>query len=157
MFAAWRVGGWLAWWAVLLSLWIVVDDSVAWDELAAGAGAAALGAVFAEAVTYQARTRIVVRRRWLLSALRLPADVIRDTWIVLRALVRTLITGQQPASDFREIPVRFGPVTPEGRSRRALIVAGTSLAPNTFALGIDAERDVMVVHQLVPAERGGAQ
>ena len=37
----------------------------------------------------------------------------------------------------------------EARTRRALLVAGKSVAPNTFVLGLDAERDVMVVHQLV--------
>ena len=37
-----------------------------------------------------------------------------------------------------------------------LLIGGRSLAPNTFVLGIDPERDVMVVHELVshrPAEQ----
>ena len=33
-----------------------------------------------------------------------------------------------------------------------LLVGGRSLAPNTFVLGIDEDRDVMVVHQLVVNE-----
>jgi hypothetical protein len=32
-------------------------------------------------------------------------------------------------------------------------VGGTSLAPNTFVLGIDRERDVMVVHRLVAEKK----
>jgi hypothetical protein len=34
-------------------------------------------------------------------------------------------------------------------TRRALLVGGRSLAPNSFVVGIDAGRDVMLVHQLV--------
>ena len=30
-----------------------------------------------------------------------------------------------------------------------LLVGANSLAPNTFVLGIDRERDAMVVHQLI--------
>jgi hypothetical protein len=37
-------------------------------------------------------------------------------------------------------------------TRRVLLIGGTSIAPNTFALGIDSERDVMVVHRLVPED-----
>ncbi len=132
-----------------MSFWIIVDDSVQTDELLAGAGAAALAAGFAELVSDLARTRLRVRARWLWPALRLPADIVRDTGVVLAALGRVLLTGEQPESVFREVPVRSGPATADGRSRRALIIGGTSLAPNTFALGIDAERQVMVVHQLV--------
>jgi hypothetical protein len=33
-----------------------------------------------------------------------------------------------------------------------LLIGGRSVAPNTFVLGIDRERDVMVVHQLVANE-----
>ena len=34
-------------------------------------------------------------------------------------------------------------------TRRALLVGGRSVAPNSFVLGIDPDRDVMVIHQLV--------
>jgi hypothetical protein len=38
-----------------------------------------------------------------------------------------------------------------------LLVGGRSVAPNSFVLGLDAERDVMVVHQLVVTEGEPAQ
>jgi hypothetical protein len=34
-------------------------------------------------------------------------------------------------------------------TRRLLLTGAKSLAPNEFVLGIDAERDVMITHQLV--------
>jgi multisubunit Na+/H+ antiporter MnhE subunit len=136
----------------MLAFWVMIDDSVATDELLAGAGAAALAALLAEVVTYQAATRFQMRLRWLVPALSLPGQVARDTLIVYRALWRRLAHGEQPPSAFLEVPARFGDDTPEGITRRALLVGGTSVAPNTFVLGMDSERDVMVVHRLV-AER----
>ena len=152
--AARRVGSWLAWWVLMMSFWVMIDDSVETDELLAGAGAAALAAVFAELVTYQAATRFRMRIGWLGPALRLPGQVAGDTIIVYRALWRRLVHGEQPPSAFLELPARYGDDTPEGMTRRTLLVGGTSLAPNTFALGLDRERDVMVVHRLVAGSRG---
>jgi hypothetical protein len=34
-------------------------------------------------------------------------------------------------------------------TRRMLLIGGDSLAPNEFALGIDAETDTMILHRLV--------
>lgn len=155
--AARRVVAWLVWWALLMSFWIVLDDSIARDELLAGAGAAALGALLAELVTYQAATRFRMRAEWLTPALRLPGQVVLDTVTIFAALWRRLIHGEEPDSGFRELPVRFGDDSDEGVTRRALYVGGRSAAPNTFVLGIDADRDVMIVHQLVVTEGRAAE
>jgi multisubunit Na+/H+ antiporter MnhE subunit len=135
-----------------MSFWVIVDDSLALDELLAGAGAAALGASLAVLVGHQAAAWVRIRIAWLSPALSLPGEVVRDMVIVFMALWRRLADGEEPASGYREVPVRFGADTSEGKSRRALLVGGRSVAPNTFALGIDAERDVMVVHQLVVSD-----
>lgn len=155
--AARRAGSWLVWWILMMSFWVMLDDSVATDELLAGAGAAALAALLAELVCYQAASRFRMRLRWLIPALSLPGQVVRDTVIVYRALWRRLARGEQPPSAFAEVPARFGDGTPEGVTRRTLLIGGASVAPNTFVLGIDPGRDVMVVHRLVDTQpaRGG--
>ena len=132
-----------------MSFWVILDDSIALDELLAGAGAAALAATLAELVGHQAATRFRMRAGWVVPALGLPGQVVRDTVVVFAALWRRLAHGEQPPSGFREIPARFGDDSDEGVTRRVLLVGGRSLAPNTFVLGIDRERNVMVVHQLV--------
>ena len=147
--AARRVGTWAVWWVLLMSFWVVLDYSIAWDELLAGAGAAALGALLAEMAGRQAATRFRMRVQWVVPALRLPGQVARDTVIVFAALWRRLAHGAQPDSGFREVPVRYGDDTAEGRTRRVLLIGGRSVAPNSFALGMDEDRDVMVVHELV--------
>jgi multisubunit Na+/H+ antiporter MnhE subunit len=151
-----RVGSWLVWWVLLMSFWVMIDDSVNADELWAGAGAAALAALLAELVTYQAGARFRMRFEWLVPALRLPGQVARDMVTVYAALWRCLVRGEQPPSAFLDLPARFGDDSPEGVTRRTLLVGGTSVAPNTFVLGIDKDTDVMVVHRLV-AGRQAAQ
>jgi multisubunit Na+/H+ antiporter MnhE subunit len=148
-----RVGSWLVWWVLMMSFWVMLDDSISTDELLAGAGAAVLAALLAELVTYQAATRFRMRIEWLVPALSLPGQVIRDTAILYRALWRRLIRGEQPPSTFLELSVRYGDDSLEGMTRRALLVGGTSVAPNTFALGIDKDRHIMVVHRLVAEEK----
>jgi multisubunit Na+/H+ antiporter MnhE subunit len=149
-----RIGSWLVWWVLMMSFWVMLNDSISTDELLAGAGAAALAALFAELVSYQAATRFRMRIEWLTAALGLPGQVVRDAVIVYRALWRRLVHGEQPPSAFKELPTRFGDDSPEGVTRRVLLIWGTSVAPNTFALGIDKDTDVMVVHRL-DAEREG--
>ena len=155
--AARRVGAWIVWWVLLMSFWVIVDDSIALDELLVGAIAAALGALVAELVTHQAKTRFRMRIEWLIPALGLPRQVVRDTVIVFAALWRRLAHGQEPDSGFREVPARYGSETAEGKTRRVLLIGGRSVAPNAFALGIDAGRDVMLIHQLVVNEGEAAE
>ena len=50
------------------------------------------------------------------------------------------------------MPARFGSNTAEGETRRVLLIGARSVAPNSFALGIDPDRDVMIIHQLVVNE-----
>src|SRR5262249_24210855 len=74
-----RAGAWVTWWVLLMSFWVILDDSIALDELLAGAGAAALAASLAELVSHQAATRFRMRVEWLVPALSLPGQVVRDT------------------------------------------------------------------------------
>src|SRR6201986_4012840 len=113
-----RIGAWLVWWVLLMSLWIMLDDSLATDELFAGAGAAALAALVAELVTYQAAARFRMRIRWLVPALRLPGQVVGELVIGSPALWRRLARGKHPNSAFAPEPVRFGDDTPAGGTRR---------------------------------------
>ena len=144
-----RAATWLAWWVLLMSLWVAVDDSFLFDELLAGAGASALAALAAEIASHQAATRLEVKAAWFARALRLPGEVAHDTYIVFAALARAAVTRKPPEGAFKELPVRYGDDTPLGVTRRVLLTGAQSLAPNKFVLGIDKDRDVMVVHELV--------
>ena len=99
-----RAAAWLAWWVLLMGLWVAVDDSIGLAELGAGAGAAALGALLAEVAGHQAATRFRMRLRWLVPARRLPGQILGDTVAGLAALARQLARGEQPASGIQELP-----------------------------------------------------
>jgi multisubunit Na+/H+ antiporter MnhE subunit len=144
-----RIGAWLVWWVLLMSLWVMLDDSLATDELLAGAGAAAIAALLAELATHQAATRFRMRIRWLVPALRLPGQVAADLVTVYAALWRRLVRGEQPGSSCVTERVRYGEDTPAGVTRRVLLIGGRSIAPNAFALGIDRGTQTMTLHQLV--------
>lgn len=148
-----RVLVWLAWWVLMMSLWVMVGDSIQFDELLAGAGAAALAALAAEFAAYQATVRFRMRPGRLLAQemLLLPARVVRDTFTVLGALVRTLATGSPPDGGFAELRADM----PSGEAGSVLLTGIRSITPNTFVLGADRERGVLVVHYLVSP--GGRQ
>jgi multisubunit Na+/H+ antiporter MnhE subunit len=140
----------------MMALWVMIDDSLQFDELLAGAGAAAIAAGGAVIITAQAGVRPGRPRRaaWRLAAelLALPGLVVRDTATVFGALARTLATGRQPDSGFAEVPVRYGDDTPAGETWRVLLTGVRSFAPNTFVVGLDGDRSVMAVHHLVRPE-----
>jgi multisubunit Na+/H+ antiporter MnhE subunit len=145
-----RVATWLAWWVLLMSLWVAVDDSFESDELLVGAGLAAVAALAAEVACDQAELRLRIRAAWLVRALVLPGQVVQQTFMVFAALAAGLFTkAPLPRGRFRELPVRYGDNTPLGVTSRVLLTGARSLAPNEFVLGIDPERDVMITHQLV--------
>lgn len=145
-----RVAAWLAWWILLMSLWVAVDDSLATDELIAGAAAAALAALAAETAGHLAGVRYRVKAGWLPRALSLPGEVLRDTLLVFASLAAVVLgKAPPPGGAYREVPVGYGDDTPLGGTRRVLLTAARSLAPNGFVADIDPERGVMVVHELV--------
>ena len=152
-----RAGAWLAWWVLLMSFWVILDDSIALDELLAGAGAAALAAFLAELATYQAASRPRMRAGGWPGLLGIPGQVAGDTVIVFAALWRRLARGEEPPSGFRLLPVAYGEDSAEGRTRRALLIGGASLAPNTIAVGLDNATGTMMIHQLVVNEGEAAE
>lgn len=149
-----RVGSVIVWWVLLMALWVWIDDSIAQAELLVGAAVALVAALLVELAQHQAATRLRIRFAWLAHGLRLPWMVLRDSGVVLGALWRLLVAGEQPTGVIRESPVRVGDDSPEAATRRVLLVAGTSVAPNSFALGIDRDRSVLLVHHLVAPDAG---
>ena len=70
------------------------------------------------------------------------------------ALARHLSGRKRMRGSLRAVPFHHGRTgDPRARARRALAVLGVSVPPNSFVLGIDEDRDEMLVHQLVDDER----
>lgn len=95
-----------------MSFWVILDDSLEFDELLAGAGAAAIGAFLAELVGHQAASQVRMRAEWVIPALKLPRQLARDTALIFMALGKELEADNPATSDaVRQAALVFaGPV-----------------------------------------------
>jgi hypothetical protein len=125
-------------------------------EFAESVAAAVCGALAASvwlAIRTQPGEHFRMRATWLLPVLRMLGGVIADCGIVGRALCLTLI-GRIPRGEVCSMPIyAAGEDGPEAAGRRALILAGLSLAPDTYALALDHDAGCITLHQLVRNER----
>jgi multisubunit Na+/H+ antiporter MnhE subunit len=141
--------GWLCWWAAMLGLYLALVDTRQHPELVLGAVVAAVAATAAR----------IVRRARPLPPLplgmvarhlgRALVQLVVDTFVVLRVAARRL-RGQAPRGALLAVRFRGGGDGADDVARRALTEALGSIGPNQIVLGIDRERDLLVVHQLAP-------
>jgi hypothetical protein len=124
-------------------------DNLHGSELIVGAFVAFVAASSAVGVRQQRRLVLRPRLRWLLRLWRPVAAFPRDTWLVTRALLHARrIEGRfvaMPVSDEQGPPPRDG-------ARRVMMHAAGSFAPNTYVIGTDFDRDLVLVHQLVSTD-----
>ena len=130
------------------ALYMVLIDLTDLPELIVGAGAAVLAATGMELAREQGIVGESVRWRWLLRLhrplLRIPGDIVAVSAMALLAIVR-----RRPAfGTFRAVGFTGNEDEPYESGRRALTEAAGSLAPNTFVVGIDGERKLILAHQL---------
>jgi hypothetical protein len=135
-------------WAGLWILYELLAGSFDWPELVAG-GLASLAATLA--VLAAGSGEHLGRMRWgwwWLLVRRVPPEVISDTIRVLAAAVRrSPISGR-----FRTVAFEPGGDDAESASRRALVIFGASIAPDSYVVEIDRENAAILTHELVPKE-----
>jgi hypothetical protein len=134
---------WAARWVLLTALYVALTDTRRPAELGAAVLVGALGAVAATVV--RAHREVVLRPRP--DDLRAILDGVRRWPRDLPLLVRALV-AREPGRVV-EVPFAATGEDPRSAARRAVAVAGGSLAPNTIVIEIDAERGVLVRHELV--------
>ena len=134
---------WLGWWVVLTVLWLALADSRRLEEVVAAVIVGAFGATASVVVRAQRDVVLRPRPRWVLEALRPVGRWPRDLWALARAL------PSRPAGRIVEEPFEATGEDPRSAARRALAVAGGSLAPNNIVVEIDTDRGVLVRHELV--------
>jgi multisubunit Na+/H+ antiporter MnhE subunit len=140
-----------------MAAWLLLTTTTDPLEMAAGAIAAAIAATVAELVRIQDLQAIRVRPRWLLRARVLPRFALADTSTLFAALWRHLLFRRPVKGAFLALPFDPGDEDdPYAAGRRALITAAITITPNTYVVGIDAGRKLILVHQLVPAPRSRA-
>jgi Na+/H+ ion antiporter subunit len=148
-----RLSTWALRWLLLALLWLALADSRALPELVAAAVVAAIGAIFAGAIARPGRPRTL---RALLGVLSLgPRIVLRPLWrlivdtgLLTGALWRRIARGQRVSGSFRAAQHR-----PQAAARtaaaRAVAEVWGSLMPNRYVVGIEEERGLILVHELI--------
>jgi multisubunit Na+/H+ antiporter MnhE subunit len=138
------VRGWLAWWTLSAGLWLALVDNTAVAELAAGAVAAAVAATGAVAVRRDPPRR--PPPGWLRVPARAAVSVVAGVGPLVTALVRS------ERGRIVELPFDRA-----GDDRwQSLAEALASAGPNAVVLGVDRDRGVLRVHELVPREPSGS-
>ncbi|HEX6456401.1 MAG TPA: hypothetical protein VF009_07775 [Solirubrobacterales bacterium] len=144
--------------AALFALWMALVDTREPPQVYAGLAVAAIATLGSELVRRQGIARTRLRARWLLRLYRPLLSVPRDLarlGSALRVAFPNLWFGKAPrrvVGRFRALPFEPGGGGPEDRGREALAELAGSFSPNTFVVGLDRERGVLLVHQLVPEE-----
>jgi multisubunit Na+/H+ antiporter MnhE subunit len=142
----------LATWALLFGFWMLLVDIPSLPEVLLGIGATAIATAGSELVRRQRIAQVRVEPRWLPRLWRPFARVPLDTGIVTWALVRQLAGRRKERGRFRAMRFRAAGGDPASTGRRALAESFGSLAPNTFVVGVDPDRELIIVHQLVPSD-----
>lgn len=88
-----------------------------------------------------------IKPRWLLRSWRVLAGLPLHIALVCRDALVQPFTGTKTRGEFRVVPFRGGE-RPSDRGRRALTESLGSVAPNTIVIGIDSDRELLLVHQL---------
>jgi hypothetical protein len=136
---------------IFFGIYLLLGLKLPGDELAAAAGSAALVAALLIGIRTRSEARFVLRWSWLwLLARKLPARALADCALLLLAL-----RSADTAGEFRAVPFDKESARRPGESaaRRALVIAGASLPPNTVAVAVDEDRDLLLFHQLVPTRQ----
>lgn len=133
---------------VAAGLYLLLIDITDLPELIVGAGAAVLAATGLELAREQGIVGESIRWRWLLRiyrpVLKVPVDIVIVSLMALRATV-----DRRPRhGTFRAVSFAAGGHQPLAGGRRALAEGFGSLAPNTFVIGIDRDRELILAHQL---------
>lgn len=130
------------------AFYIALIDTVDLPELFAGIGAVLLAGAAYEAARRQGLAEARMSPRWLTRGGRVVASVPRQiVWVSWEAVAQ-LVRPRAARGTLRAVPFRAGGDGSADVGRRALAEAAGSVAPNTVVIGIDADRDLLLVHQL---------
>ena len=145
-----RLPGFLVSWVVFFLLWLLFVDQASLSELLAGSAAATLASIALQVTVRVEPLRFQPRLAWLAQVWRLPSVIIEDFRVLLRVLADRLMSKPVPGTFQLTGFSSSGHDSCEG-ARRALAVLFLSVSPNSVVVGIDQDRGVLLLHQLMPA------
>ena len=134
------------------AFWLLLVDETDEPNLITGAVCALLAAGLSTLVqslrSVHAKPRPAMLRYAYRPLMLLVTDSARVAWaLVARSVLRRPVTGRWRAVRYSATGEASDQV-----ARRVLTEWGASAGPNRYSVGIDPERGVLLVHELVPAK-----
>jgi hypothetical protein len=141
-----RVLAWVVAWLVLFWLFLLLAGDWNQIEWIGAASAATVAATIGEVARTRAGVEPRIPLRWIGRARTVPGRIFVDfgivTWVLLLSLVRRrAVRGVFRAHDF---PAHEGPGV------RAWAAYAADFSPNAYVVEIDPQRNLVLVHDLVP-------
>jgi multisubunit Na+/H+ antiporter MnhE subunit len=128
--------------------YFLLIDTASLPELYALAGVAVGAAIAFFVSREQGFTEARVHPKYLVSIWRLTIKIPLDIALVCWEALAQLIRPQPVRGQFRAVRFEAVKETPQDAGRRATAEVLGSVTPNTIVVGVDAERGLMLVHQL---------
>jgi hypothetical protein len=144
---------WVLWWIPLFWLWLLLAGDWNRIEWIAAASAAAVAATLAELGRSAAGITFRVPVRQIGASWNVLPMVLVDFGIVMWALFASIARGRVVRGTFRVHEFEAHGETPFGASLRAWTTIAAGYSPNAFVVDIDPDRNLVLVHDLVPFTR----
>jgi multisubunit Na+/H+ antiporter MnhE subunit len=149
-----RLAAWTAWWLALFWLWLLITGDWNRIELIGAACGAAVAATIAELLRAAAGQPLSIPLERFRTAAGLVPIVFADFGIVMWALLRSLVRRRVVRGAFVTRNFDAGPkTTSRGQAHRAWTILLAGFSPNAYVIDIDADRDSVLLHDLVAWRR----
>jgi multisubunit Na+/H+ antiporter MnhE subunit len=136
--------------ALLLGLWMLFVSKLQLAEAVVGVFAAVVATIADSAVKGERFARFAPHSRDLLLVFWTPWSFVRGTILILGELARRLLSTRS-RERLTAVPFHAGGEDAHSSARRAVAITFTSISPDTIVIGIDHERNFMLMH-LLPAQ-----
>jgi hypothetical protein len=141
---------WAAFWIALWWLWMLLVGEWTRDEWIAAAIAATIAATLGEIARTRAGVSVRVPRSAIASARSVPHQIFVDFAILMYALLISALRREVVRGVFRAHEFRAGGADPRSVGLRAWTMWAGNFSPNAIAVDIDPERNLSLVHDLIP-------
>jgi multisubunit Na+/H+ antiporter MnhE subunit len=149
-----RFAFWLASWAALTGLYVLLVFKTEPAELVAGAICGAISATGAELVRRHGSVRFAPGWAWLPALARVPRATVVETALLVGVLWRVIVRREDVRGRIVSLPYPGArDKSVEATSRRVVDTWLGSVSPNSLVVGFAERHDRVLVHRLVESDR----
>ncbi|MDX6570436.1 MAG: hypothetical protein QOH15_3014 [Gaiellales bacterium] len=145
-----HVVAWAVAWIVFFWLWMLLVGEWNRYEWIAAASAATVAATIGEIARSRAGVHARVPLRIVAESWSVVHQTLVDFGILMWVLVLSAARRKVVRGAFRAHSLAAGGDDPRGVGTRAWITWAANISPNAIAIDIDKERDLSLVHDVIP-------